>query len=155
MHQGCEKDQESILLWKMSTLKVFCLSEDQDGLVLRGRGFDMSNSRALIRDDLRKFEDWANRNLMKSDKKCKALTRVELPNVNLYISQQYALISVQAIPKCGTSLRENYPLLPSSGKAAYEMRLQFLVSQCRKDIEKPKESRRSATKIFRGRKHTN
>lgn len=109
----------------------------------------MSNSRALIQDDLRKCEDWANRNLMKSDK-CKALTRVELPNVNLNISQQYALIPVQAIPKCGASLRENDPLLLISGEAACGMRLQFLVSQFRKGIEKLRGSRRTATKIFRG-----
>lgn len=114
----------------------------------------MSNSRALIQDDLRKFEDWANRNPMKSDKKCKALTRVEVPTVNLNISQQYALIPVQAIPKCGASLRENYPLLLSSGEAACGMRFQFLVPQFRKGIEKLRRSRRSATKIFRGLKHT-
>lgn len=58
----------------VSTLNIFCLSEDQDGLMLRVTGFDMSNNRALIQNDLRKFESWANRNLMKSNKNCKALT---------------------------------------------------------------------------------
>lgn len=136
----------------MTMLNVFCLSEDQDGLMLTGRGFDMTNSRALVQDNLRKFEKWANRNLMKSDK-YRALTGAELPNINLNISQQYAPILLQAIPRYGASLRENYPLLLSPGQAECGMRLQFLVSQFRKGIEKLRGSG-SVAKNFRGLKHT-
>lgn len=48
MHQGSRMDQESILLWNMSMLNVFCLSEDKDAITCREVTAVMKPSYSLV-----------------------------------------------------------------------------------------------------------